>query len=79
MLFLSPWLGTPVYIEGLRACNQPVLKENAFGEGGYGVVYRGNLINGTPKAVKKLLNNLGQVEKEFRVEVEAIGHVATKT
>ncbi|XP_052736569.1 probable receptor-like protein kinase At2g42960 [Vigna angularis] len=26
-------------------------------------------------AVKKILNNLGQVEKEFRVEVEAIGHV----
>lgn len=33
-------------------------KENVIGEGGYGVVYRGNLINGTPVAVKKLLNNL---------------------
>ena len=32
--------------------------ENVIGEGGYGVVYRGNLINGTPVAVKKLLNNL---------------------
>ncbi|XP_050375229.1 probable receptor-like protein kinase At5g18500 [Argentina anserina] len=53
-------------------------KENVIGEGGYGVVYRGNLINGTPVAVKKLLNNLGQAEKEFRVEVEAIGHVRHK-
>ncbi|KAF4364833.1 hypothetical protein CsatB_025632 [Cannabis sativa] len=52
--------------------------ENVIGEGGYGVVYRGNLINGTPVAVKKLLNNLGQAEKEFRVEVEAIGHVRHK-
>ncbi|KAL2231330.1 UNVERIFIED_CONTAM: putative receptor-like protein kinase [Sesamum indicum] len=53
-------------------------KENVLGEGGYGVVYRGQLINGTPVAVKKLLNNLGQAEKEFQVEVEAIGHVRHK-
>ncbi|XP_057476504.1 probable receptor-like protein kinase At5g18500 [Actinidia eriantha] len=53
-------------------------KENVIGEGGYGVVYQGHMINGTPVAVKKLLNNLGQAEKEFRVEVEAIGHVRHK-
>ncbi|KAL5538062.1 hypothetical protein UlMin_042272 [Ulmus minor] len=53
-------------------------KDNVIGEGGYGVVYQGLLINGTPVAVKKLLNNLGQAEKEFRVEVEAIGHVRHK-
>ncbi|KAH6835920.1 Protein kinase superfamily protein [Perilla frutescens var. hirtella] len=53
-------------------------KENVIGEGGYGVVYQGQLINGTPVAVKRLLNNLGQAEKEFRVEVEAIGHVRHK-
>ncbi|KAL8131937.1 hypothetical protein AgCh_007733 [Apium graveolens] len=52
--------------------------ENVIGEGGYGVVYRGVLINGTEVAVKKLLNNLGQAEREFRVEVEAIGHVRHK-
>ncbi|CAA6653941.1 unnamed protein product [Spirodela intermedia] len=53
-------------------------KDNVLGEGGYGVVYRGCLVNGTQVAVKKLLNNLGQAEKEFRVEVEAIGHVRHK-
>ncbi|KAF8413603.1 hypothetical protein HHK36_001595 [Tetracentron sinense] len=52
--------------------------ENVLGEGGYGVVYKGRLVNGTEVAVKKLLNNLGQAEKEFRVEVEAIGHVRHK-
>ncbi|CAH2058278.1 unnamed protein product [Thlaspi arvense] len=52
--------------------------ENVLGEGGYGVVHRGKLVNGTEVAVKKLLNNLGQAEKEFRVEVEAIGHVRHK-
>ncbi|XP_022848688.1 probable receptor-like protein kinase At2g42960 [Olea europaea var. sylvestris] len=52
--------------------------ENILGEGGYGVVYQGRLVNGTDVAVKKLLNNLGQAEKEFGVEVEAIGHVRHK-
>ncbi|EOA34284.1 hypothetical protein CARUB_v10021799mg [Capsella rubella] len=53
-------------------------KENVIGEGGYGVVYRGVLLNGTPVAVKKIFNQLGQAEKEFRVEVDAIGHVRHK-
>ncbi|KAL5226623.1 hypothetical protein ABZP36_014888 [Zizania latifolia] len=53
-------------------------KSNVLGEGGYGIVYRGRLMNGTEVAVKKILNNVGQAEKEFRVEVEAIGHVRHK-
>ncbi|WOL04835.1 putative receptor-like protein kinase [Canna indica] len=61
-------------------------KDNILGEGGYGVVYHGQLINGTQVAIKRLLNNLfcatidskGQAKKEFRVEVEAIGHVRHK-
>ncbi|KAF9590647.1 hypothetical protein IFM89_035965, partial [Coptis chinensis] len=61
-------------LRDLELATSRFLKENVFGEGGYGVVYRGNLINGTLVAVKKLLNNLGQTEKEFRVKVEAIGH-----
>ncbi|KAL6571724.1 hypothetical protein OROHE_003367 [Orobanche hederae] len=51
---------------------------NIIGEGGYGIVYLGRLVNGTIVAVKRLLNHLGQAEKEFRVEVEAIGHVRHK-
>ncbi|XP_038991722.1 probable receptor-like protein kinase At5g18500 [Hibiscus syriacus] len=53
-------------------------RDNIIGDGGYGVVYRGNLINGTPVAVKKLLNHTGQADKDFRVEVEAVGHVRHK-
>ncbi|XP_047336852.1 probable receptor-like protein kinase At5g18500 [Impatiens glandulifera] len=65
-------------LRDLETATNRFSKENVIGEGGYGVVYRGYLINGTPVAVKKLLNNLGQAEKEFKVEVEAIGHVRHK-
>ncbi|XP_054789998.1 probable serine/threonine-protein kinase At1g01540 [Prosopis cineraria] len=52
--------------------------ENVIGEGGYGIVYRGVLEDDTKVAVKNLLNNRGQAEKEFKVEVEAIGRVRHK-
>ncbi|XP_068658699.1 probable receptor-like protein kinase At5g18500 [Aristolochia californica] len=88
MIAPSPLTGLPEFshlgwghwftLRDLELASNRFSKENVLGEGGYGVVYRGHLINGTPVAVKKLLNNLGQAEKEFRVEVEAIGHVRHK-
>ncbi|RXH82111.1 hypothetical protein DVH24_036452 [Malus domestica] len=84
----SPLVGLPEFshlgwghwftLRDLELATNRFAKDNVLGEGGYGVVYRGHLINGTPVAVKKILNNLGQAEKEFRVEVEAIGHVRHK-
>ncbi|XWS21215.1 hypothetical protein CRYUN_Cryun30bG0036400 [Craigia yunnanensis] len=52
--------------------------ENVIGEGGYGIVYGGVLEDNTKVAVKNLLNNRGQAEREFKVEVEAIGRVRHK-
>lgn len=52
--------------------------ENVIGEGGYGIVYHGILNDNTHVAIKNLLNNRGQAEKEFKVEVEAIGRVRHK-
>ncbi|KAL6504609.1 hypothetical protein OROHE_023367 [Orobanche hederae] len=52
--------------------------ENVIGEGGYGIVYQGVLEDNTRVAVKNLLNNRGQAEREFKVEVEAIGRVRHK-
>ncbi|KAL8492034.1 hypothetical protein ACS0TY_023592 [Phlomoides rotata] len=52
--------------------------ENVIGEGGYGIVYHGLLADDTRVAVKNLLNNRGQAEREFKVEVEAIGRVRHK-
>ncbi|CAN1229182.1 Probable receptor-like protein kinase At2g42960 [Linum perenne] len=84
----SPLIGLPEFshlgwghwftLRDLEFATNRFAAENVLGEGGYGVVYKGRLINGTEVAVKKILNNLGQAEKEFRVEVEAIGHVRHK-
>ncbi|KAL3617919.1 hypothetical protein CASFOL_038240 [Castilleja foliolosa] len=52
--------------------------ENVIGEGGYGIVYRGVLKDNHVVAVKNLLNNRGQAEREFKVEVDAIGRVRHK-
>ncbi|PKA48900.1 putative receptor-like protein kinase [Apostasia shenzhenica] len=84
----SPLTGLPEFshlgwghwftLRDLEIATNRFSKDNVIGEGGYGVVYRGCLVNGTSVAIKRLLNNLGQAEKEFRVEVEAIGHVRHK-
>ncbi|XP_057510575.1 probable serine/threonine-protein kinase At1g01540 [Actinidia eriantha] len=62
----------------LEAATNGLSDENVIGEGGYGIVYHGVLADKTLVAVKNLLNNRGQAEKEFKVEVEAIGRVRHK-
>nr|XP_043607888.1 probable serine/threonine-protein kinase At1g01540 [Erigeron canadensis] len=55
--------------------------DNVIGQGGYGIVYYGVLVDNSTShhvAVKNLLNNRDQAEKEFQVEVEAIGRVRHK-
>lgn len=64
----SPLTGLPEFshlgwghwftLRDLELATNRFSKENVLGEGGYGVVYRGYLINGTPVAVKKILNNV---------------------
>lgn len=64
----SPLVGLPEFsylgwghwftLRDLELATNRFSKDNIIGEGGYGVVYRGQLINGSPVAVKKLLNNL---------------------
>ncbi|KAL0376146.1 UNVERIFIED_CONTAM: putative receptor-like serine/threonine-protein kinase [Sesamum calycinum] len=62
----------------LQTATNQFSSENVIGEGGYGIVFRGVLHDGSVVAVKNLLNNKGQAEKEFKVEVEAIGKVKHK-
>nr|GMD02607.1 probable receptor-like serine/threonine-protein kinase At4g34500 [Ipomoea batatas] len=64
-------------LKELETATRGFSSENVIGEGGYGIVFRGVLQDGSVVAVKKLLNK-GQAEKEFKVEVEAIGRVRHK-
>ncbi|KAI3503078.1 hypothetical protein L1887_31514 [Cichorium endivia] len=62
----------------LEAATDGFAAENVIGQGGYGIVYHGVLGDKSQIAIKNLLNNRGQAEKEFEVEVEAIGRVRHK-
>ncbi|KAH7404844.1 hypothetical protein KP509_15G046400 [Ceratopteris richardii] len=49
--------------------------ERQLGKGGYGVVYAGQLPDGTPVAVKKL-DSFNQGNKEFKAEVSIMGGIS---
>ncbi|KAH0888415.1 hypothetical protein HID58_050844 [Brassica napus] len=53
--------------------------ENFIGEGDYGVVYRGEFLDSTPIAVKKIIKKLDQRgEEEFICKVNAVGRMCHK-
>ncbi|XWS11678.1 hypothetical protein CRYUN_Cryun37aG0019800 [Craigia yunnanensis] len=47
-------------------------QENIIGCGGFGLVYKAILVDGTKLAVKKLSGDFGLMEREFKAEVEAL-------
>ncbi|KAL9226018.1 hypothetical protein vseg_001874 [Gypsophila vaccaria] len=49
--------------------------ENLLGEGGFGCVYKGHLLDGRIVAVKQLKIGGGQGEREFKAEVEIISRI----
>ncbi|KAH7286954.1 hypothetical protein KP509_32G029400 [Ceratopteris richardii] len=51
---------------------------NVLGYGSDGIVYHGTLPDGTPIVLKNLSNNRGQADKDFKLEVEAVGRVRHK-
>lgn len=48
---------------------------NLLGEGGFGSVYKGHMVDGREVAVKQLKIGGGQGEREFRAEVEIISRI----
>jgi hypothetical protein len=65
---MSPRIGLPEYshlglgqwftLRDLEHATNGFSNEYIIGEGGYGVVYHGRLVNGTDVAIKKLFNNM---------------------
>ncbi|XP_020578427.1 phytosulfokine receptor 2 [Phalaenopsis equestris] len=51
---------------------------NIIGCGGFGLVYKAYLPDGTKAAIKKLTGDCGQMEREFRAEVEALSRAQHK-
>ncbi|KAF9666763.1 hypothetical protein SADUNF_Sadunf16G0262500 [Salix dunnii] len=49
-----------------------------IGCGGFGLVYKANLPNGTKAAIKRLSGDCGQMEREFQAEVEALSRAQHK-
>ncbi|KAJ8447554.1 hypothetical protein Cgig2_031167 [Carnegiea gigantea] len=47
-------------------------QENIIGCGGFGLVYKATLDNGTKLAIKKLSGDMCLIEREFKAEVEAL-------
>lgn len=47
-------------------------QSNIIGCGGFGLVYRATLSDGTKLAIKKLSGDMGLMEREFKAEVEAL-------
>nr|KYP46458.1 Phytosulfokine receptor 2 [Cajanus cajan] len=51
---------------------------NIIGCGGFGLVYKACLPNGTKAAIKRLSGDCGQMEREFQAEVEALSRAQHK-
>ncbi|KAJ6966415.1 hypothetical protein NC652_004083 [Populus alba x Populus x berolinensis] len=51
---------------------------NIIGCGGFGLVYKANLPNGTKAAIKRLSGDCGQMDREFQAEVEALSRAQHK-
>lgn len=61
--------------EELSNATQGFSAQKLLGEGGFGCVYKGLLVDGREVAVKQLKIGGGQGEREFRAEVEIISRV----
>lgn len=53
-------------------------QSNIVGCGGFGLVYKADLPNGTKAAIKRLSGDCGQMEREFQAEVEALSRAQHK-
>ncbi|KAI4312060.1 hypothetical protein MLD38_036915 [Melastoma candidum] len=62
-------------LEIIRAATENFSEANKLGQGGFGSVFRGKLPNGTEIAVKRLSQNSGQGESEFKNEARLLSRL----
>ncbi|GAB2293537.1 Proline-rich receptor-like protein kinase perk1 [Dionaea muscipula] len=68
-------LSSSFSLEDLALATNNFSSNNLLGQGGFGYVHKGVLLNGKEIAVKQLKAGGGQGEREFRAEVETISRV----
>ncbi|KAJ6434385.1 hypothetical protein OIU84_017985 [Salix udensis] len=72
----SKYKGVQVFTyRELEIATNKFSSSNVIGSGGYGVVYRGTLIDGTVAAIKMLHREGKQGERAFRVEVDLLSRL----
>ncbi|PIN11788.1 Serine/threonine protein kinase [Handroanthus impetiginosus] len=59
-------------IEDILKATDNFNQSNIIGCGGFGLVYKATLADGTKLAIKKLSGDMGLMEREFKAEVEAL-------
>ncbi|XP_059625212.1 receptor-like kinase TMK4 [Cornus florida] len=70
--------GVVISIEKLREVTDNFSEQNILGQGGFGVVYRGTLLDGTQIAVKRMESVMAAGSKglnEFQAEIEVLSKV----
>ncbi|KAJ8430276.1 hypothetical protein Cgig2_006322 [Carnegiea gigantea] len=65
-------------VEDLLKSTDNFSQANIIGCGGFGLVYKATLPNGSKVAIKRLSGDCGQMEREFRAEVEALSKAQHK-
>ncbi|XP_006849388.2 phytosulfokine receptor 2 [Amborella trichopoda] len=77
LLFQNPE-GMELTINDLLKSTNNFDQANIIGCGGFGLVYKAYLPDNTKAAIKRLSGDCGQMEREFRAEVEALSRAQHK-
>ncbi|CAK9166746.1 unnamed protein product [Ilex paraguariensis] len=72
VLFQNKENNKAVFLDDLLKSTDNFDQANIIGCGGFGLVYKANLPDGRKVAIKRLSGECGQMEREFRAEVEAL-------
>ncbi|KAF8389608.1 hypothetical protein HHK36_024127 [Tetracentron sinense] len=72
VLFQNKELNKELSIDDLLKSSNNFDQANIIGCGGFGLVYRATLPDGRKVAIKRLSGDCGQMEREFKAEVEAL-------
>ncbi|GLJ11232.1 hypothetical protein SUGI_0147910 [Cryptomeria japonica] len=78
IMFHNQDITTSLTVADLLKATNNFDQANIIGCGGFGLVYKATLADGTKVAIKRLSGDCGQMEREFKAEVEALSRAQHK-